>query len=383
MASKECETSMEKQSLTGASDGAPTNEPSENLTNLSVGEWSLQRLKSKTGKPVVEEQPKEPEVTEEAIDEKPEESPVVEDEQEGISETEEVTAESEVESVLSKLNLDDLSTEEVDQLRDALRSKALARYGELTAKRKAAEEKASQLERELQELKSNKNPLEAEKPVENNPFADIESVKDLQEQFQEFTKIQEWAEDVLDENEHSGYDDIVTEVDGKELTKRQVREYLKKARKAKETFLPARLKEIQDAQQREQVAKVLDEQIAKEISWYAEQDNDTRKQLDMVLEDAAIDKIRSKVPEIAPRLNYILAHAMNSIVQTKNKASGQPASSRVKPPSNPTGNVARGIERDGDKIKKQLNALQSRFESSGGSKEDFVALRAAQRRLRK
>ena len=374
---------MEKQSLTGVSDGAPVNEPSENLTNLSVGEWSIQRLKAKSGQPVVEEQPKEPEVPAETEDEKPEGNLAVEDEQEGISETDDATAESEVESVLSKLNLDDLSTEEVDQLRDALRSKALARYGELTAKRKAAEERASLLERELQELKSNKNPLESEKPVENNPFADIESVKDLQEQFQEFTKIQEWAEDILDENEHSAFDDVIAEVDGKEYTKRQVKEYLKKARKAKESFLPARLKEIQDAQQREQVAKVLDEQIAKEVSWYAEPDNDTRKQLDMVLQDAAIDKIRSKVPEIAPRLNYILAHAINSIVQTKNKTSGQTASNRVKPPSNPTGNVARGVEREGDKIKKQLNALQSRFESSGGSKEDFVALRAAQRRLQK
>ena len=147
---------MEKQSLTGVSDGAPVNEPSENLTNLSVGEWSIQRLKAKSGQPVVEEQPKEPEVPAETEDEKPEGNLAVEDEQEGISETDDATAESEVESVLSKLNLDDLSTEEVDQLRDALRSKALARYGELTAKRKAAEERASLLERELQELKSNK-----------------------------------------------------------------------------------------------------------------------------------------------------------------------------------------------------------------------------------
>ena len=374
---------MNNEVTPGVGDGTPNNEPSETLTNMSVGQWSLHRLRSKTGEPVAEPEPEQPEVpeepTEETVEEEPEGELAVESESEGIEETEEAEAENEVESVLSKLNLDDLSEAEVDQLRDALRSKALARYGELTAKRKAAEEKAQHLEQQLKELKENANPLEPEKPVENNPFQDIETLEGLQEQFLEFTKIQEWAEDILDENNESAFDEVITEVDGKEMTKRQVRDYLKKARKAKETFLPARLKEIQENVQREQAAKALDEQAGKEISWYNDQDNDTRKQLDMVLEDKVIQKIRKNVPEIAPRLNYILAHALNSITQKQSKT--EQKSTKVKPPANPTSSVARGVEREDTKIKKQLSQLQQRF-TTAGSKDDFVALRTAQRRFR-
>ena len=372
---------MNNKVTPGVSDGTPTNEPSETRTNMSLDEWSLHRLKSKVvpfdEEPVQEEvQEAETEEAEQPVGDSADES-----EPEGIEESQDAEAENEVESVLSKLNLDDLSEDEVDQLRDALRSKALARYGELTAKRKAAEERAAQLEQQLKELKDNANPLEPQKPIENNPFTDIKDVEGLQEQFVEFTKIQEWAEEVLDENEHSGFDDVITEVDGKEMTKRQVRDYLKKARKAKETFLPARLKEIQEDIQRQQMANALEEQIGKEIPWYNETDNDNRKQLEMVLEDAAIKKIRKYVPEIAPRLNYILAHALNSIVQKK--AGSEPRqTTKVRPPANPTSSVARGVERDDTKIKKQLNELQQRFVTAG-SKDDFVALRTAQRRFRK
>ena len=372
-----------KENILGVSDGAPTQEPSETTTNMSLDQWSQHRVRSKLGEPAEEpkeetaEKPNETEEPAEELLEKAESEPTEESEEGGIEETED--AESEVESVLSKLNLDDLSTEEVDQLRDALRSKALARYGELTAKRKAAEERAQQLEQQLQELKQNKNPLEDTKPVENNPFSDIEDIAGLQEQFTEFTRIQEWAEDLLDESEHYGFDDVITEVDGKELTKKAVKDYLKKARKAKETYLPARLKELQEEAQREQVSKVLEEQTAKEISWFADEENDTRRQLDMVLEDPAIKKIKKSVPEIAPRLTYILAHAINSITQTK--APAKPATTnKVKPPSNPTSSIARGIERDDTKIKKQLSELQNRFVSNG-NKDDFIALRTAQRRL--
>jgi hypothetical protein len=213
--------------ITTADAEADTN--SVDNTNISVADLANRRLGQMQAKaqPQEEETQEASEEVEEAAEEVTEET--VEETQE---ETEETT-EEQSEDVLSQLDLDDMSEEELRELAEKLGSRAVARYGELTAKRKSAEERLARLEASLKEKE---NPLDAPKKVENNPFSNIENIEGLQEKADEVNNIVEWAEDILFESDAYAADDVVTEVDGKEMTKAEVRKALLQARKAQKTF---------------------------------------------------------------------------------------------------------------------------------------------------
>jgi hypothetical protein len=302
-----------------------------------------------------------------------------EDEPESISE--EPEAETDDDEVLSKLNLDDMSEDELAALGKTLRSKLPKRIGKLTKRAKEAEERIAQLEAKLSE-KQAENPLETKAPVENNPFSDIDTLEGLREQSDNFARITEWAEELLDEHEGESYDDYITEQDGKQLTKRDVKNYLKKARNARETFLPARLAEIQQAEQGKHIRTALAEKAKGELPWYGDADESTNKEYELVVNDPRIKLIRDRVPEVAPQLDYLLAHAVNSMAQAMGKkAAPKKASAKLTPPSNPSEAVTRSADRGDDRINKELKELTSRFEQTQ-SYDDFIALRAKQR-LRK
>ena len=80
----------------------------------------------------------------------------VEEESEPEDNAESESKEESEANVLSQVDLDDMSEEELRELSEKLGSRAVARFGELTAKRKAAEEKAAALEAEIQENKNQK-----------------------------------------------------------------------------------------------------------------------------------------------------------------------------------------------------------------------------------
>ena len=154
-----------------------------------------------------------------------------------VEETQEQPEGSEVESeenVLSQLDFDNLSEEELREISEKLGSRAVARYGELTAKRKAAEEQVARLQAQLQEKQ---DPLNQPKEIKDNPFSDLDTIEKLQEKAEEVNSAVEWAEDLLFESDAYAADDIITEVDGKDLTKAEVRKALLNARKAQKQYL--------------------------------------------------------------------------------------------------------------------------------------------------
>jgi beta-xylosidase len=164
--------------------------------NISVEDFAMRRLGELN--PAAEE-PQE-EVTEET--EEPETDEVTEGATEESVESEEATEETEEsDDVLSQLDLDDMSEEDLRELADKLGSRAVARFGELTAK----------------------NPLDTKKKVENNPFSNLDTIEKLQEKAAEVDDIVEWAEDVLFQSDGYSADEVVTEVEGKDLTKADVR----------------------------------------------------------------------------------------------------------------------------------------------------------------
>jgi hypothetical protein len=322
-----------------------------------------------------EAQPEVQEEVQEQVEETEVEEPVAEV-QEGTQEvaevTEETTEETQAEDVLSQYNLDEMSDEELRDLSEKLGSRAVARYGELTAKRKAAEEKLADLQKQMSEQKN--DILQSKKPVENNPYSNLETVEALQDKAQEVNEIISWAEDVLFESDGYSADDVVTEVEGKEVTKAQVRKSLLQARKARDAFLPDQLNKIQQVESGKQLRSAFEEQAKQELTWLQGEDNDTRKQYEAMLSDKRFIDLQDKVdPDIAAQLPYLIAHAANSmygrkLVQEKPKVS-------ITPPK--TGATSAPNTSRASKSTKALADLSSRFKDSGNEK-DFIKLRTKQ-----
>ena len=352
---------------------AEADQKSVEKTNISVTDFAQRRIGELTPK------------AEEHQEEEPQEAP----EQETKEETEEVSEESasteeseaseepseesqESEDVLSQLDLDDMSEEDLRELADKLGSRAVARFGELTAKRKAAEEKLAQLEARLKEKP---NPLESKK-VENNPYGNLDTIEQLQQKSAEVDQVVEWAEDLMFESDGYGADDIVAEIEGKDWTKKDVRQALLKARKAQKTFLPDQLARIQKRQDGEVLSQQFNAQAKKELSWLDGEDNDLRKRFEATVGDERFKKLKSVIkretPDIAAQLDYWFAHATNSIYGRK------PVEvSKKSPTLNPskTGNPASAKSEKGlGRTAKALKELEARFKETGNAK-DFAALR--------
>ena len=334
-------------------------------SNISVTDFAQRRigeLAPGTEQPQDEEAE---EVIEQETEEVLEESVDTEE-----AETSEESPESE--DVLSQLDLDDMSEEDLRELADKLGSRAVARFGELTAKRKAAEEKLTQLEARLKEKP---NPLETKK-VENNPYGNLDTIEKLQQKAAEVDQVVEWAEDLIFESDGYGADDVVTEVEGKEWTKKDVRQSLLRARKAQKTFLPDQLSKVQLRAEGEVLTKQFDSQAKQELSWLEGEDNDLRKQFEATVGDERFKKLKSVLkresPDIAAQLDYWFAHATNSIHGRKLVGVGK-KSPTLNPPK--TGNPASAQSEKGmGRTAKALKELEARFKQTGNAR-DFAALR--------
>ena len=319
-----------------------------------------------------ESQPEIQEEIQEQVEETEVEEPVAEVTEEVEEVIEEPTEETQAEDVLSQYNLDEMSEEELEDLSKKLGSRAVARYGELTAKRKAAEEKLAELQRQMSEQKN--DILQSKKPVENNPYSNLETVEALQDKAQEVNEIIGWAEDILFESDGYSADDVVTEVEGKEVTKAQVRKSLLQARKARDAFLPDQLNTLQQIENGKQLRSAFEEQAKQELSWLQGEDNDTRKQYESMLSDKRFIDLQDKVdPDISAQLPYLIAHAANSmygrrLIQDKPKVS-------ITPPK--TGATSAPNTSRAKKSTKALADLSSRFKDSGNEK-DFIKLRTKQ-----
>ena len=344
-------------------------------TNISVSELAARRLGASQASEPTEEVEQTEEVVEEAevaSDELEETEEVVEE----SGESSETEAESEVpsEDVLSQIDLDEMSEDDLRDLGKRLGSKAVERFGKLTAQRKAAEE-------ELQKLRASINaesndPLKGTQKVKNNPYGNIDTLEGIQEKADEVNGIVEWAEDVLFNADGYGPEDVVTEVEGKELTKADIRKSLLNARKSRDKFLPAQLKTIQSKQHGQQLKGAFEQKAQEELSWMKGEDNDTRKQYEAMINDPRFAELEGSLePDISAQLPYIIAHAANSIygrkpvVETKQSA-------RLNPPKQPTGAGAQSERKVSSKVKK-VNEYKNQF-SKTGSKSDFVTLRTLQ-----
>ena len=274
-------------------------------------------------------------------------------------------------NVLSQLDLDNLSEDQIRELSEKLGSRAVSRFGELTAKRKKAEERLVELENKLSE-----NALKSSTKVESNPYSDLKTIDELKSKAEEVNEIIEWAEDVLFNSDGFSPEDGVTEVDGKSITKKQVRTTLQNARKTRDKFLPDQLRNVHKLENAVKMKETFAEQAESELSWMKGEDNDTRRKYESMIKDPRFVEMEKSVdPEVASQLNYIIAHAANSLYARKT-ISEKSAPGRLSPPSNATSSAGTP-EKTANKSVKALNEISQRFKTSG-SKSDFINLRTLQ-----
>jgi len=303
----------------------------------------------------------------------PEEQPKAESpSQEGETKPEEAPKKE----VLSK-DVDELTDEEIAELAQKGKSGLLKRIAELTAKRKLAEEKAASLEAMIAQAKQQI----PEVKVENNPYANVNTLDDLQAKRKEVDEVVEWAEEVLFRSEDLSATDVAVTVDGKEYTKADIRESLRKARKARDKFIPAQFQELQAADQRKQMESAFQQQARKELNWLDGEDNDTRKRSEAMVNDPRLKRVKEAVPDIAPQIEYLIAHAANSMYGRRVIEADKPKSPAINPPPNPS-TTASASERVDGRVEKSLKEVEARFKQTGSS-SDFIALRAAQISKRK
>lgn len=282
-------------------------------------------------------------------------------------------ADPEAKEVLSQVDLSELSDEEITELAQKGKSGLLRRVAELTAKRKLAEEKLAEMQASLQNTATQKQALEPK--IENNPLSDLKTLEQLQAKAGEVQEVVEWAEAVLDQNEHLAATDSVTQIDGKDVTKAQVKEMLRRARKDKDKHLPARLREIQETQTRDLFRKSLEDRASKELDWMTGEDNDTRRQYLGMLNDPRLKVLETVQPDVAAQIPYILAHAANSMYGVRKSIPIDPPKPKLTPPASPAPSAA-APERT-DKTEKAIGETSKRFQETG-SISDFVALRTQQ-----
>jgi len=344
-------------------------EPVQNTVdnnNISVTDFVAQRIGG--GNQEAEETQSTEETNEETEEQVTEETDGVPSEG-----TQEESDGAESEDVLSQLDLDEMSEEDLRELADKLGSRAVARFGELTAKRKAAEERLTQLE---SKLKESDNPLNTTKAVKDNPYSNLDTVEKLQEKASEIEGIVEWAENILFESDEYTPNDVVTEIDGKDWTKKEVRQALLNARKAQKTFLPDQLTKVQAQVQGEQLTQAFEERAKKELKWLEGEDNDLRKQFESTVGDSRFKKLKEVVkreaPDVAAQLDYFFAHATNSIYGRKPVATSN-GSPKLNPPQTATPSSATS-EKSSSRTAKAIKELEARFKQTGNAR-DFAELR--------
>ena len=348
--------------------------------NISVSELAARRLGGNNQVPETTEEVVKESLTV-AVPDESEETEVNTDSSEEISEEsseespeQEVETEESSENVLSQIDLDEMSEEDLRELGKKLGSKAVERFGKLTAQRKAAEEELQKLRASMQ-AESN-DPLKGSQEVKNNPYGNIDTIEGIQSKADEVNGIIEWAEDVLFNADGYGPDDVVTEVEGKDLTKADVRKSLLNARKSRDKFLPAQLKSLQTREQAKQLKGAFIEKAKEELSWLQGEDNDTRKQYEAMIGDPRFEELENALsPDISAQLPYLIAHAANSIYGRKPIPDNK-QSARLNPPKQPTGAGAQA-ERKADPRAKKVKEYKSRFNQTG-NKSDFITLRTLQ-----
>jgi len=263
-----------------------TAEAIESVSNLSFEELVAQRVARQTSP---EEEPEEESEESTEADEEPasledEESPESEEETEEESEEE---AEEE-----SEIDLLSLTTEQIQSLAKKGKSRLLQRIGELTAQKKALEEK----------IQSQPQPQAKVVPQDENPFREVASFEALKGKYDELERTLETTDEILEEHEDYGPDDIIV-VGDKEFSKKQIRKANRNAREALTKYIPAQQQHLIKVAQYEEMSKQYSEAAKSEVPEIQDEESEIGKSYKALVSDPLIDRIKAQVPKSDSKLN--------------------------------------------------------------------------------
>tara|TARA_R110000824_G_scaffold239439_1_gene428121 strand:- start:925 stop:2001 length:1077 start_codon:yes stop_codon:yes gene_type:complete len=333
-------------------------------SNISASEFELRRARQMEGSIPSKS---EPEAEDASISENIE--------TESQSNEEEVSEGNE--DVLSNIDLENLSEEQIKHLSEALSSRAVGRFGKLTARAKAAEEKAQTLEQSLKSQQE-QQVLSSTSEIENNPYQDLKSVQNIQDKAKEINDVIEWAEDVLFESADYGPEDEVTESNGQSMTKLQVREALKQARKSRDKYLPDQFRKVKNVEDATKLRQQYGQKAIKEFKWLGDKKSEQTKQFVQLASQPALQKAYEQNPDLSWQLPYLLAHSVNSMFGEQGTSSAKTNAGEAFKPSPPKSPSLGGAKSDKSESNssKALKDLSSRFRESG-NKDDFQKMREA------
>lgn len=330
--------------------------------NQSFEELLASRFKGHQPDEEPESNPEEPTQDTEDSEEPEEQS----DETTETDADEEPTEEDESESEESEIDLLTLSAEQIQELAKKGKSRLLQRIGELTAQKKALEEKlASQPQPKVKEVNQSELP---------EFVRSLGTAEQIQAKYAEIERSLEVTEALLEEHEDYGPDELIT-VGDKDFTKRQLRQAARNARETLTKFLPAQAQHLAMQEQFKALETQYTETAKKEVPEILDEESEIGKNYRVLVDDPLVKKVKEQVPEIGFQIEYILAHAARSIFGKKAKpvAAGAGERLKTKPSASP---VSSGVAGASKAKKDKAAEAYKRFEASG-SIEDLIAHRLA------
>jgi hypothetical protein len=327
----------------------------EPVSNVSVEEYIARRIGNASNN---EEPAEESEAESDVESEDQEVDPV--DDTDYLEEEEEASPEE------AELDLLNLSTEQIQELAKKGKSRLLQRVGELTAQKRLLEEK-------LQQQASAKPTKEI--PQTENPFRGINDVKELLAKHTELEQVLEDTDSILEEHEDYGADDIIT-VGDREFTKKEIRKANRNAREAITKYIPAQEKQIAKIGQLVQMEEHYSAAAKKEVPDILDTESEVGTRFNAMMQDPIVQQVKTQIPELGAQLEYLLAHAANSIFgkgKPRINASAVGSKLKISPSSSPIGS---GAARNGSVKPKRAAEAYNKFEKSQ-SVDDWISARIA------
>lgn len=274
------------------------------------------------------------------------------------------------------IDLDALSDEQLQALGEKLNSGAIERFGELTRKRKEAEERLASLQEQIQNPQGRAN-------QEDNPYKSVTEAKDLQESFEQVRKVIDQLEEKLDDTEGLDPEDDV-DFNGKSYQRKDLKRYLREARKAEREWLPAQARVVQAAAIAEQQKEMLMTHAKKELGWLGREEGSEKKAtyekwLGNI--EGELEAIRHLAPRLYSTAPGYLAYAVEAYHREKGAAEKAKTPSiskevKPKPPANPSG-IAGSSDKEDMGGGGRVARAAKQFVESGGSESAFEAFLTA------
>lgn len=361
--------------MSKATDPSIAEEANYSAENVSMDDLIAQRTRLHSGElePEPAEEQEEPEAeaevdieSEEPIEESEEDIEAEEEEsEESESDEEEVESESEFDI---EAFVENATPEQIQEAASKANSRLLSRIGKLTERAKAAEDEAARLKAAGPAPAS----LNSDIP---EPIRKFDSQEKIEQAMESYERTLEITRKVLREKSDYDADDVVYEADGQEYTKAQLEAAEQGAINALSKHLPRQAKHLEDVAKYKQTNVMWVEQAKKEVPEIQDEESEIGKAYAQLLSNPNVARLKELSPELTVDLEYMFAHAVNSIKGTRKPKVQTGAGKKLK--SKPTASpVGSGAARGGKVTKGRAASKYDQWAESG-SPDDWVAARIA------